>query len=229
MKPKERFLGVLMLDTAFPRPVGDAGNPDSYHLPARVRVVEGAGSLDVVREGGPSEELVSRFIAAAIELETEGACAIVSTCGFLISAQQRIAAAMNVPVMLSALSLFPVVRAAHGNRPVGILTASPDQLGDNALKAAGIGLGQAMFAGMANCDAFASAILRPKAEQPATLDQAAIGKAVVAKAQALIAATPDLGAFLLECGNLPPYARQISAATGRPVYSILDAARLIAH
>lgn len=82
--------------------------------------------------------------------------------------------------------------------------------------------------GMEDCAAFARAFLVAKADQPAVIDQAAIEAAVVAKARALLAAEPNLAAFLLECGNLPPYAGAIRAATQRPVYSILTAAKLLA-
>ncbi len=221
------FLGVLMLDTAFPRIPGDAGHPGSYHMPARLRVVEGAGSLEVVRDGPLPDALVLKFVDAARELERDGAIAIVSTCGFLVTVQPRIAAAVRVPVMLSALSLFPLVRLAHGGRPIGVLTASAAALGGSALTAAGIDAGQARIAGMEHCAAFAGAILRPKSGQPGSLDQDAIRDAAVAGAQGLRAKTPDLGAILLECGNLPPYAEDIASATGLPVYSILDAARLL--
>ena len=67
----------------------------------------------------------------------------------------------------------------------------------------------------------------PKGQQPALIYKDAIRAAAVARAQALCAATPDLAAILLECGNLPPYAEAIRAATGRPVYSILDGMRLL--
>jgi hypothetical protein len=228
MKEGGPFIGVLMLDTAFPRPLGDAGNSKSYGVPARLRVVPKAETLEIVRDGLPAEALVQGFIAAARALEAEGAVAIVSTCGFLILVQRRIAASVSVPVMLSAMSLLPLVKAVHGGAPVGVLTASAAQLGPEMLEAAGVSKADVRIAGLEACSAFSQAILVPKELQPATLDEAAIGAAVVAKAQALCAATPEISALVLECGNLPPYAAAIEMATGRPVYSILDGARLIA-
>lgn len=223
-----RHIGVLMLDTQFPRIMGDAGHPQSYHLPARLHVVTGAGSPEIVRNGLPSATLIDAFCAAARTLEAEGAIAITSTCGFLVTVQDQIAAAVQIPVVVSALSLFPALRAMHGNRPLGILTASAPSLGGAAQSAAGIGIGQAVIAGMQDCPAFANAILVAKDKQPATLDSAAISAAAAGKARTMIAAHPDIGAIILECGNLPPYADAIRSASGRPVYSILDAARMVA-
>ena len=222
------FIGVLMLDTAFERIKGDAGNPKSYHRPARIRVIELAGSTDVVRDGLPDPALISAFCTAAKSLEADGAVALTSTCGFLVTIQEQVSASVKIPVIVSALSLFPVIRAAHANRPIGIVTASKPSLGRTALDAAGIAPDQVVIAGMEDCAAFASAILVPKAKQPGTIDRDAIQTEVIAKARGICEAQPDLGAILLECGNLPPYANAIRAAVGRPVYSILDGARLIA-
>ena len=36
----------------------------------------------------------------------------------------------------------------------------------------------------------------------------------------LVSANPDLGALVLECTNMVPYAADIRAATGLPVFSI---------
>lgn len=222
------FIGVLMLDTAFERILGDAGNPESYHRPARTRIVKRAGSTDIVRDGLPRPDLVPEFCAAAQSLEVDGAVALTSTCGFLVTLQQDIAAAVTIPVMLSALSLFPVLRTVHANRPIGILTASAIALGPKVLRAAGIDPNHAHVTGMEDCTAFSSAILVPRAEQPKTIDREAVAQSAIAKAVALYRSHPDVGAILLECGNLPPYASAIRAATGRPVYSILDGAKLIA-
>ncbi|WP_290689285.1 MULTISPECIES: aspartate/glutamate racemase family protein [unclassified Haematobacter] len=222
------FIGILSLDTRFPRIMGDAGNPASYHMPARVRVVSGVSSPDIVRDERPSAEVVARFIAAARELEAEGAVLITSTCGFLILLQDDIARAVRVPVLLSGLTLIPVIRRLTGDRPLGILTASARSLGTETLAKAGCSGLQIHVAGMEQHRIFAETFLTPKSAQPAALDRAAMSAAVTDVARTMIAAHPDIAGLILECGNLPPYAAQLRAAVGRPVYSILDGARLIA-
>ncbi len=221
------FIGVLMLDTAFERVLGDAGNPASYHLPVKTFVVENADSTVIVRDGRPDPAMVAAFCAAAQKLEADGAIALTSTCGFLITAQQEIARSVCIPVMVSALSLFSLIRAMHGARPVGIMTASSKQLGPAVLGAAGILPDQAAIAGLQDEDAFARCFLAPKSQQSTSIDQPAIQSAVVKKAVALCQSTPVMSAILLECGNLPPYAQAIRAATGKPVYSILDGVRFL--
>jgi hypothetical protein len=57
------MLGILMLQTRFPRPPGDVGHPASFDFPVRYRVVAGADPARVVR--GRDAALVDPFIAAA--------------------------------------------------------------------------------------------------------------------------------------------------------------------
>jgi hypothetical protein len=216
------FLGILMLDTAFPRPVGDVGNVDSFPCPARLKVVHGAGSLDIVRDGLPSETLINAFITAAQELEQAGAFAITSTCGFLISIEDQITAAVSIPVRTSGLSFYRDIVPLYPNKKIGILTASKPALGKMALQSAGIDPAKVAIAGMQNSTPFATMILRPKVDQPDHIDMQGIESDCIAQAKNLSAGTPDIAAFLLECGNLPPYADQISHATGLPVHSIIS-------
>lgn len=107
------------------------------------------------------------------------------------------------------------------------MTASQSSLGDQVLKAAGIIAEDVRIVGFEDVPAFADAILRDKSEQLNTLDEQAIEQAAISKAKALISETPEIKAILLECGNLPPYANAIRNATGLPVFSILDAAKLV--
>ena len=217
-----------MLDTRFPRILGDAGNVDSYNVPARIHMVTGAGSLDIVTDDLPSEQMIAAFCNAARHLEAEGAFAIISTCGFLITLQDRIADAVNIPVMVSSLSLYPELRVKYDGQPIGILTASCKNLGDKALCAAKISPEDVHIAGMENCAAFTNAILQPKDKQPERILSIQIEKFAVHKALLLLDKNSNISAIILECGNLPPYAEAISLATERPVYSIFDGAKQLA-
>lgn len=221
------FLGILSLDTAFPRIRGDAGNPASWPFPARVQVIPGAGSTEIVRDGRPRAELLQKFIEAAKGLEAEGAFGLVSTCGFLVTSQQEIAAAVRIPVMLSALSLYPLISGMTGGRRIGILTASASNLGPVSLGAAGIPPEAVAIGGMENESLFREVFLAPRADQRREFDPAEMEALVISRALKLLETAPDLGGFLLECGNLPPYAAAIRRATKRPAWSVLDGAALL--
>ncbi|MEP5762095.1 MAG: aspartate/glutamate racemase family protein [Litoreibacter sp.] len=221
------FLGILMLDTSFPRILDDAGNSDSYPFEVRIKVVEGAGALDVVRSNKPSPELVAAFCDAAKDLERQGAVGLISTCGFLIHIQDEIARAVQIPVMVSALSLYPLLARLFVGAPIGILTASSASLNGAALAAAGISESDVEIEGLETCGAFRESVLTGKSDQVPMLDEKAIESAVTERARRIVQRKPETAAFLLECGNLPPYSAAITAATGKRVYSILHAAQFL--
>ena len=60
-------VGILMLDTRFPRIPGDMGNATTFPFPVRYHRVQGASPELVVRQG--SRELLPAFIAGAKFLE----------------------------------------------------------------------------------------------------------------------------------------------------------------
>lgn len=220
-------LGILMLDTAFPRIVGDVGNAESYPFPVVFHVVEGADVTRIVRGGPPDPELVEAFVVGAKALEARGVCGIVTSCGFLGHVQEALAVAVRVPVIASALSLGPLVQSMTGGRPIGVLTADARALTPKLLQTCGLSPDFVRIAGMEGEDAWRRLILAPKAEQARSFDPEEIGAIAERLACGLISETPDIGAILLECTNLPPYAPRIRAATGLPVFSILNAAAML--
>jgi Asp/Glu/hydantoin racemase len=52
------------------------------------------------------------------------------------------------------------------------------------------------------------------------MDVALAEQDVVGAGQDLVANNPDIGAIVLECTNMPPYAAALQAAVGIPVYDI---------
>src|SRR5262245_63915526 len=89
-------VGILVLDTRFPRVPGDIGNAGTFDFPVLYRRVRGATSDRVVRH--VDRDLLPLFIEGAQALEAEGVQAITTSCGFLARFQRDLAAAVKVPV-----------------------------------------------------------------------------------------------------------------------------------
>jgi Asp/Glu/hydantoin racemase len=207
-------LGVLMLDTRFPRIVGDIGNPATFDFDVRYATVRGASPQRVVRERDAL--LLQPFIAAGRALVRDGATAITTSCGFLVMFQHELQAALPVPVWTSSLLLLPELQASLApGSTVGVLTADADWLGAEHLRCAGAAADTPIEGLAAGCS-FQRTLLNDQT----WLDAAAARQATVDSAIRLVAVRPEVAAIVLECTNMPPYADAVRAATGRPVHDI---------
>lgn len=206
--PAQRVLGVLMLDTRFPRLPGDIGHPATFAFPVRRAIVAGASPQRVVRERDPA--LLEPFVAAARRLvEAGGAAAITTSCGFLVLWQRELQDALKVPVWSSSLLLLPELA-----RP-GVITVDAAALTQEHLRAAGAD-GATPVEGLApGC-----ALQRTLLEDLPSLDAFDAARQTVAAALRLRARVPGLSDIVLECTNLPPYADDVRRATGLPVHDI---------
>ena len=212
-------VGMLMLDTRFPRPPGDVGHPATWPFEVLTEIVPGASPARVVRQGDPA--LLGPFVEAGQRLVARGARGITTSCGFLVLHQQALAAALPVPVLTSALMQVELVnRLLPQGRRAGILTIAASSLGPAHLAAAGVPAGTPIGTTEGGRE-FTRAIL---GNEPA-LNVAAARADLVEAACALRAAHPDLGAIVLECTNMGPYAADITRATGLPVWSMVSLLR----
>src|SRR6266571_1631363 len=129
-------VGILMLETRFPRIPGDMGNAETWPFPVLYKVVPGASPRRVVCD--KAEGLLDEFLGAAEELVRLGADGITTTCGFLSLYQREIAAHVGVPVATSSLMQIPLIeRVLPPGRRVGVLTVSAASLTAEHLVAAG--------------------------------------------------------------------------------------------
>lgn len=215
-------VGILMLDTRFPRIPGDMGNAATFPFPVRYQRVAGADPDLVVRRG--AEGLLPAFIAGARELEREGVGAITTNCGFLVKYQRELGAAVGVPVLTSTLLLVPLVhRMLPPGRRVGIMTVNAGTLGPEHFRGAGIGDVPLAVAGMETEKEFTRVLLGDELE----LDVDLAREEHVRVARRLVGEHPDVGAIVLECTNMPPYADDIRRETGRPVFDIVSLVTLV--
>src|SRR5947207_1411878 len=206
-------IGILMLDTRFPRIVGDMGNARTFPFPVRYHRVSGADPDLVVRRG--AEGLLPAFVDGAQALEREGVGAITTNCGFLIKYQTDLARAVRVPVFTSSLLLVPLVhRLLAPGGSIGIMTVNAGTLTRQHLAAAGVGPDVPLaVVGMETEKEFTRALLDNELE----LDVDLAREEHVRVARRLVAEHPDVGAIVLECTNMHPYTADIHLDTGRPV------------
>jgi hypothetical protein len=218
-------LGIIMLDTRFPRPVGDIGNPDTYRVATHREIVKGVWPAKVVTSAASMRQarLVPAFQNIVRMLQGRGVQAITTSCGFLVLLQKELQSVAKVPVVTSSLLQLPALLATQAQ--VGVLTISAASLGKDHLRAAGVPrerLADVIIQGMPTSSEFVSKIM---GNQP-TLDTTLAQQEVVAAALALRERAPQLTTLVLECTNLPPYKAQIEQATGWQVLSVLDDPRL---
>jgi len=208
-------VGILMLDTRFPRIPGDMGNATTWPFPVLYRVVRGASPERVVLQG--ARGLLPDFIEGAQELVRLGAEAITTNCGFLSLFQQELAAAVGVPVATSSLMQVPWVQSTlpPGKR-VGVVTVSGSTLTPQHLAAAGVPLDTPCIGTEKGREFFRVLIKGESDDMDVTLAE----EDVVGAGKALVARHPEVGAIVLECTNMPPYAAALQAAVGLPVYDI---------
>lgn len=217
------MIGVLCLETAFTKIPGHIRNPATFGFPVRYQVVSGATPHRVVSQADPT--LLEPFIAAAKDLEAGGVSAITSGCGFLVLFQRQLAAAVGVPLYASSLIQLPLVAAMlRPDQRVGLLVAKKESLTPAHLAAIGGESVPVCVAGMAGRPEFSEVIL---GGQRVELDVGRLREEVVAEASQLAADHPEMGALIIECTDLVPFARDIQAQVGVPVFDIVTLTQMV--
>lgn len=205
------------MDTDFTKIPGHIRNRSTFDFPVRYRVIEGATPERLVTNADPS--LLDPFIQAAKELEAAGVSAITSACGFLVIFQKELADAVNVPLYSSSLIQLPMVaRMIRSGRRVGLLVARQRSLTRRHLAAIGAEDVPVAIAGMEDQPEFREVILEGRR---AELDAGRLEREVVTVVDRLARDNADLGALVIECTDLVPFAHGIQARLGLPVFDIV--------
>ncbi|MDR3433253.1 MAG: aspartate/glutamate racemase family protein [Rouxiella aceris] len=209
-------VGIIMLDTVFPRISGDVGNATTFAFPVRYKVVKGASAQRVVKDCDPT--LLGPFLDAARELEGEGVKALATSCGFLAMYQRQLAGAVNIPVFSSSLLQVHLAKSVISDRrQVGIITARAQSLTEQHLAGVDAHHIPVVIAGMEDAPEFTAVFLEGKA----TIDVAKVELEMVLAARRLVETYPSVGAIVLECTNMPPFAKSVQDAVNLPVFDAI--------
>ena len=208
--------GILMIDRRVPFAPGDVGNASTFGYPVIYRVVPGLDD-EACLEGAPQFE--GPVTEAAQALVDEGVRGISSNCGFMLAFQNAVRDAVSVPVCLSSLLQLPIIsRTLRSGQPIGIVTADSNRLSETFLRRAGIAVDNPLVIhGMQDAPEFASATRTPAG----TLDTELVSEETVGVVRGMVDECPEMGAVLLECSMLAPYARAVQDAVHRSVYDFV--------
>lgn len=220
-------IGILMLDCHIPFVPGDVGNASTYDFPVQYLLVPGATGDAVVTRQDP--ELTPRFVECAQQLVDQGVRAISGDCGYMAAYQRAVADAVDVPVFLSPLMQVQMVSSMlRTGDKLAVLVANGQTVSERVLELVGI-VGEVrercVFRGLEDRPNFRAAFL----DDEGVVDVDQVEREMVQTACEVVAAEPDVKAFLFECSDMPPYSSAVQRATGLPVFDWIGFINYVHH
>ena len=230
MQSETPFLGVLCWEEGgSPKGLeqlesltGNSTNPLTYPFPVLFKKVVGANYQSVLVS--PDTGLVGPMLETAEAMIDQGVKSIITSCGFNAIFQKELAAALTVPIYTSALLQIPFIRASLGRQKLVVITASKQDLKPDHFHAVGVmDMHGIEIYGMEEMPEWSKISSSP--DKPILLEK--VENEVVSVAAVAKKEHPDLGAILLECTDLPPFANTIRKALNLQVYDLLTMVALI--
>ena len=216
-----RPIGIIAIRLDYPKLPGNVVNAATFDYP--VLYEEVVFEIEQLFGGDPALE--TAVVEAARTLEAKGAAAIVGACGFFAHFQQAVADAVNVPVFMSSLAQVPVIELGlRRDQRILVFAADGDSVNEALLAHVGATGERLIVQNVGDREAFA-----PIRWGQTELDNGALIEDLCGLARAQIAAHPEIGAILLECSDLPPYAADLHAATGLPVFDFITLIDWVHH
>lgn len=206
-------LGIITPHTWFPQMPGNVANPWTYDFP--VRYLRSSVEIQQLFDADPGA--IEMLIEEARELEREGCRAISGNCGYYANFQREIAEAVDVPVAMSSLLqanwIAPLLKKEE---KIGVICASSTSFTDELLDRVGVEEPERLVvAGLEDSLEFGPLVAQN--QEIHHYNPHRLGEEVVDVARGLTEEN-DIGAILIECSDMPPFAHMVQAATNLPVF-----------
>lgn len=206
-------IGIIAVNLVYPKLPGNVANASTFAFPVDYEVIDLA--IEQLFEADPGA--VDQIVQAAKRLEARGVRAIVGACGYFANFQTQVQAAVRVPVLLSSLAQLPLIKTSlRADQRIAVLMADIQGATPELLANVNATPDKVTFVDIGSLLEF-HAIRYGET----TLDNGALKRALVQKAVAAVKQDPSIGALLLECSDLPPYAAAIQAGVGLPVFDFI--------
>ena len=195
---------------------GNSTNPESFEFPLKYARIKGANIHTILEN--PCQKVLQSMISEACKMEEQGIKAITTSCGFNAVFQRELADSVRIPVFTSSLMQIPLVQNMIGkNRTIGVMTAKKSALSEQHLENAGVNKQiPLLIQGLEVCTEWNKIFTSP--DQDIKISQ--VEKDIISSACAMMKLS-DIGAFVLECTDLPPFSNAIRKATGLPVFDFV--------
>jgi len=207
-------IGILCIPGVTALMPGDIQNATSFDFPVLYHVLE---DIEFEQIACGSDEVTPALIAGARQLIANGARAVVGACGSFGHYQKAVADAVNVPVYMSIIAQVPFLQQslgaqqkllavfASGSAYTPLLREQCNIVDTDRLQVISLWETQ-RFADMS------------KAEYQMDVD-ALVDELVEHIADSI---DPAVGAIVLQCSNLPPFASAIQQHFGLPVFDMTN-------
>lgn len=207
-------IGILVLDLWYPLIPGNVANACSFNFPVLYKILKGAG-IEILNA---DPAILNKVIEGGNELVEQGVRAIIGSCGYFGFYQKEAARALNVPVFLSSLLQVPIiVQSLKPKQKVGILCAVDDSLTPKILNSCGIkDESRIVIVGAQDLPEFQN-ILKCNGN----FNSNKLETQLVDLSKQLVKDNPQVAAILLECSDMPPYARAIQNAVKLPIFDFI--------
>lgn len=207
-------IGIVVLDLWYPYVPGNVANGSTFNFPVLFKILKGSTGKQVSTS---DPILLDMIVEAGKEFEQQGVRAIVGACGFFANFQKAASERLNLPTFLSSMLQIPIV--AQGLKPdqqVGILTAMASTLTPKVLNQCGVD--DLSRVAIQDCPEFFERKRDSAGRFTGRFNSYEVEQEIVGQAKELVSKNPNVGAIVLECSDLPPYAWAIQNAVRLPVF-----------
>jgi len=209
-------IGILVLDLWYPYIPGNVANGSTFDFPVLYKILKGSSGKQI---NAADPALLEMTIQGGKELEQQGVRAIVGACGYFANYQEEAARRLNVPAFLSSVLQAPVImRGLKADQKVGVICAYEYAFTPDLLRQCGVDdISRVVVTGAQDGPEFRNLI-----ENTGHFNSRKLELEVVGLARELVRKNPDVGAILLECSDMPPYAWAIQNEVRLPVFDFIS-------
>ncbi len=210
-------VGMIVLDAWMPCPPGHVSNGWTFDFPVRYVEVPGASVERVVHEG--DQAVVNLLIEAAKGLEKDGCRLIFADCGYFGRYQKEVAAAVEIPVYMSSVIQVPWITVSlKSDQSLGLICAYGPGLTYDLFEACGVSKQNFERCVIVGASAECPEFNKLTQEEAGEFDGEKVRDELVQLAVKTKKEHPEIGAFLMECTDIPPYTAAIQEAVNLPIF-----------